>query len=209
MGRTRAAIRPYRPSDLDELYRICLLTGDAGLDATPLYQDPRLLGHIFAAPYGVLEPSLAFVAEDAVGVGGYIVGALDTQAFEERLESEWWPALRGRYPDPAPGLPARRWTSDQQLAHAIHHPWRTDPELAARYPSHLHVNLEPRLQGSGHGTRLTRTLIAALRDGGSRGVHLYVMASNHRAAGFYEHFGFTELPAAEGHLFGLDLQITP
>jgi hypothetical protein len=47
----------------------------------------------------------------------------------------------------------------------IHHPWRTDPELAARYPSHLHVNLESRLQGSGYGTRLTRTLIAALRDG--------------------------------------------
>src|SRR5580700_2330225 len=98
MGRTRARIRPYRPSDLDELYRICLLTGDAGQDATPLYQDPRLLGHIFAAPYGILEPSLAFVAEDAVGVGGYIVGALDTQAFEARLESEWWPGLRGRYP---------------------------------------------------------------------------------------------------------------
>jgi ribosomal protein S18 acetylase RimI-like enzyme len=205
MGRTRARIRPYRPSDLDELYRICLLTGDAGQDATPLYQDPRLLGHIFAAPYGVFEPSLAFVAEDAAGVGGYIVGALDTQDFEERLESEWWPALRGRYPDPTPSLPAGRWTPDQRLAHAIHHPWRTDPELAARYPSHLHLDLESRLQGSGYGTRLTRTLIAALRDGGSRGVHLYVMASNHRAAGFYGHLGFTELPAAEGHLFGLDL----
>ena len=50
MGRGQARIRPYRPSDLDELYRICLLTGDAGQDATALYQDPRLLGHIFAAP---------------------------------------------------------------------------------------------------------------------------------------------------------------
>jgi len=36
-----------------------------------------------------------------------------------------------------------------------------------------------------------------------------VMASNHRAAGFYAHLGFTELPSAHGHLFGLDLQITP
>ena len=106
MGRAPARIRPYRPGDLDELYRICLLTGDAGQDATALYQDPRLLGHIFAAPYGVLEPALAFVAEDAAGVGGYIVGALDTQAFEERLESDWWPGLRSRYPDPAAGLPA-------------------------------------------------------------------------------------------------------
>jgi ribosomal protein S18 acetylase RimI-like enzyme len=209
MGRGQARIRPYRPSDLDELYRICLLTGDAGQDATALYQDPRLLGHIFAAPYGVLEPALAFVAEDAAGVGGYIVGALDTQAFEERLESDWWPGLRGRYPDPAAGLPEGRWTPDQQLAHAIHHPWRSDPEHAACYPTHLHVNLEPRLQGRGYGARLTRTLIAALRDGGSRGVHLYVMASNHRAAGFYGHLGFSELPSAHGHLFGLDLQLTP
>ena len=52
MARAQARIRPYRPSDLDELYRICLLTGDAGQDATALYQDPRLLGHIFAAPTG-------------------------------------------------------------------------------------------------------------------------------------------------------------
>jgi len=68
MNRTRARIRPYRPGDLDALYRICLLTGDAGQDATSHYHDPRLLGHIFAAPYGLFEPSLAFVAEDAAGM---------------------------------------------------------------------------------------------------------------------------------------------
>jgi ribosomal protein S18 acetylase RimI-like enzyme len=94
----------------------------------------------------------------------------------------------------------------------IHHPWPTPDELARRYPSHLHINLLPRLQASGYGSQLTRTLIAALRDQGSWGVHLHVPRSNRHAAGFYRHVGFTELratgaalPAPGVHLFGMDL----
>jgi ribosomal protein S18 acetylase RimI-like enzyme len=215
MDRTSAVIRPYHPRDLDALYRICLLTGDNGQDATSLFHDPRLLGHFFAAPYGLFEPSLAFVAEDAEGAGGYIVGALDTQVFEEQLDGEWWPDLRTRYLDPAPCPPSTRWTPDQQVAYMIHHPWRIPDGLAARYPSHMHINLLPRLQASGHGSLLTRTLIAALRDQGSRGVHLHVPRRNRRAAEFYRHIGFTELLATEAelpapylHLFGMDLQVT-
>jgi hypothetical protein len=83
----RACIRRYRDSDLDDLYRICLQTGDGGKDATSMFEDQRILGHVFAAPYGLFEPSLAFVAEDEAGAGGYIVGALDSRAFEERLEA--------------------------------------------------------------------------------------------------------------------------
>lgn len=210
MERPRARIRPYRPGDLDALYRICLLTGDEGRDASTAYQDPQLLGHFFAAPYGLFEPSLAFVAEDTEGVGGYIVGALDTQAFEERLESQWWPRLRTRYPDPPPSTPAEQFTPDQRVAHMIHHPWRIPDELAARYPSHLHINLLPRLQARGHGSQLTKTLITELRHRGSRGVHLHVSDGNQRAAGFYRHLGFTELAATAGevpylHLFAMDL----
>jgi ribosomal protein S18 acetylase RimI-like enzyme len=211
MDPTETRIRPYRVGDLDDLYRICLLTGDAGQDGTSLYRDPRLLGHIFAAPYGLYAPSLAFVAEDPAGVGGYIVGALDSPAFERQLDSNWWPHLRSRYPEPPPGLPAEQWTPDQRMAAMIHHPLRSPDELARRYPSHLHINLVPRMQASGHGSRLTRTLITALRDQGSCGVHLYVPRSNRRAPGFYRHFGFTELPAPElsglgVHLFGMDLR---
>jgi hypothetical protein len=94
-------IRPYRPADLDDLYRICLLTGDSGADASPVYQDPKLVGHLFAGPYGVLNPETAFVVEDQDGVAGYIIGAIDTRAFEARLEAEWWPNLRPLYADPA------------------------------------------------------------------------------------------------------------
>jgi hypothetical protein len=93
-------IRPVVAADLDALYRIALLTGDSGADASALHKDPRLVGHIYAAPYATLSPETAFVAEDAAGVAGYIVGALDTRAFEARLERDWWPALRAEYADP-------------------------------------------------------------------------------------------------------------
>jgi ribosomal protein S18 acetylase RimI-like enzyme len=112
-----------------------------------MFDDPRILGHVFAAPYGMFEPSLAFVAEDEAGVGGYIVGALDSRAFEERLEAGWWPALRDRYPVPPSGLPPDQWTPD--------------------YASHLHLNLVPRLQSQGLGRQLMHTLMRALREQGS------------------------------------------
>jgi len=203
MDRPVARIRPYRPDDIDALYQICLLTGDLGQDATSLYRDPKLIGHCFAGPYGLFEPSLAFVAEDTAGVAGYVLGALDSQAFEKRLESDWWPQLRDRYPEP--GIPAQQRTPGQRLAHFIHHPGRTPDGLAARYPSHLHIDLLPRLQGRGYGRQLIQTLTAALRERGSRGVHLHVTPGNQRAVSFYRHVGFTELPATDTHLFGMDL----
>lgn len=201
-----ARIRPYEDGDLEDLYRICLLTADNGGDATPLHCDPQLPGHLYAAPYGLFEPSLAFVAEDDAGVGGYVIGALDSHAFEERLESQWWPRLRERYPEPPPPLAPRQWTPDQRSAYRIHHPWHTPDDLAARYPSHLHIDLVPRLQGGGNGSAMIRTLLAALAAQGSPGVHLHTGKANVRAIGFYRHLGFAELSAsALGIIFGLDI----
>lgn len=57
-------IRPYRQSDLDDLYRICLLTGANGGDASHLFTDPMLLGHLHAAAYGWFEPELVGAASD-------------------------------------------------------------------------------------------------------------------------------------------------
>lgn len=200
------SIRPYRPRDLDALYRVCLQTGHNGGDATPLFRDRHLLGHVHAAPYGLFEPSLAFVAQDAEGVGGYVLGALDTVAFEDRLERDWWPRLRGRYPPPPAGLPEDEWTPEQAKAHLIHHPFRTEPEVSRRYPSHLHIDLVPRIRSGGHGRRLIEALTLALRERGSPGVHLGVRHSNERAIGFYRHVGFTELHRTPTALvFAMDL----
>ena len=95
-----AEIRPYQPGDLEDLYGIALATGEAGADATALYRNTRLVGDVFAAPYAVLYPATAFVLEDEAGVAGYVLGALDTRAFEAACEERWWPHLRPLVVDP-------------------------------------------------------------------------------------------------------------
>lgn len=186
-------IRPVQPADIDALYEIALLTGASGKDATHLYKDGRLVGHIWAAPYAQLEPESAFVAVDDEGVAGYIVGTVDTPAFDLKLEAEWWPGLRPQYADPSPER-AAEWNADEIAAFIIHHPRRTPRAIIERYPSHLHINLLPRLQGQGMGAKLMTRWLDTMRGAGSRGVHLGVSPVNDRALGFYRAYGFEELP---------------
>lgn len=182
-------IRALRPNDLDDLYRICLATAAEGAAA---YRDRKLVGHVYAAPYAVLSPGSVFVVEDAQGVGGYIVGAPDTRDFEARLEAEWWPGLRELYSDPSDATRAE-WSPDQLMIYRIHHPAHTPEKIVERYPSHLHINLLPRLRGRGFGRRLMEQWLRTVREMGSCGAHLAVGAANLRAIGFYRACGFREL----------------
>lgn len=183
-----ARIRSFRPSDLPALYDICLKTGDSGADASSLHDDPRILGEIYAAPYAVLEPELALVAEDEDGVAAYIIGTADTRAFEARCTAEWWPQLRARYADTA-AIPSWKRTHDQWSAYQIHHPFAVPDPVVAAAPAHLHIDLLPRLQGQGLGKAL---LDAWLPNVGGR-AHLGCSAKNHRALRFYDRYGFRRL----------------
>ncbi len=185
-------LRPYQPRDLPVLFRICLATAAAGADASKLYRDPLLVGHVFAAPYAILAPECCLVTEDRDGVGGYIVGATDTAAFEARLETEWWPQLRDAYPDP-PACAAWESTLDPLIMRLIHGPVRTPGRIAGPYPAHLHINLLPRLQGRGRGRALIDRWLERMRERGSHGAHLAVGLANARAIAFYHRYGFREL----------------
>ncbi len=185
------SIRPYRSDDLDALYDICLKTGDSGEDATRLYDDPKLLGHLYAAPYATLEPDLTFVLEDSAGVCGYILGAFDSKVFDERLGREWFPALREQYPKPG-GNP-KNWTRGERMMNEFYEYDPDDDKLLTDYPSHLHIDLLPRAQGQGYGRRMLEQVMDTLRWRGSPGAHLGVSALNPRARDFYAGLGFREL----------------
>lgn len=196
------SIRPYRPADLAALYDICVRTGAAGQDATAMVDDPTLFGELWSAPYGVLEPEHALVLDAGDGRAvGYVLGALDTRAFEARCAVDWWPGAQARHPLTADG---RRL--DDLLVHVIHHPHTADPEVLARFPSHLHIDLLPEVQGHGWGRQMMDALFALLARDGSIGVHWGVSKDNHPALGFYRHLGAIEVGGdTMTHRFGWPL----
>jgi GNAT superfamily N-acetyltransferase len=193
-----AAIRAFRPADLDTLYAISLATGDAGADASALYEDGRLIGHIYSAPYAVLEPQLALVVEDDAGVAGFAVGTPDTRRWHDRLEAEWWPALRRQYADPS-AIPSDRWSADQHRAFLIHHPARAPRPVVERYPAHMHLSLSPRLQGRGTGAVLFSAWMAAAARRGVTATHVGVNRANARGLRFWSSRGFERLELPSAH----------
>lgn len=188
-------VRPYQPKDFGAVYEVCLKTGDAGQDATHFHNDPKALGHLYVGPYVTLEPSLAFVLEDELGVCGYVLGALNTATFNKRYVEEWLPPLRQVYPDPT-GDP-KTWTFDERLYHDIHHPDVKSYSALEPYPSHLHIDLLPRAQGQGNGTKMMATLLEVLKKQGSRAVFLAMHPDNTRAFQFYQKLGFHVIEDAE------------
>ena len=189
---TDAVIRPARDGDAPGAYRVCLHTGDYGGDGEPLYRtDPDALGRIYVGPYLTFEPGLSLILEDAAGICGYALAALDSRAFYRRYENEWRPDLRERFP--APTGDSTRWTPLQRVYQTYHQPDYFCPDPYDRYPSHLHIDLLPRVQRRGYGRRMMHQLFDLLARRGSAGVHLGVSILNTRARSFYSHLGFREL----------------
>lgn len=188
--------RLARADDIDALFAISLATGSAGADASHLYRDGRLLGYIYSAPYACLDPDLAVVAEDDAGVAGFVVGAVDTSAWEARLEREWWPGLRVQFP--APDGPPESWTADQRRHAMIHHPEPAPANVVRDHPAHLHLNLLPRMQHRGVGTMLLRAWLTRAADRGAQSVHVGVNRGNALAFRFWERHGFQPLTADRG-----------
>ena len=178
-------IRPYHPSDITSLYRICLITGDSGKDASNIYYDPDLLGHIYAAPYVVYEPDLCFVATNSDKPYGYILGTRDSVQFFEKCEKEWFPILRNQY-----DLPSEEDDSKEAIIiRRLHQKFEAEPDLK-NYPAHLHIDLLPQAQGHGLGRKLIEVFIERLGDLNVKGLHLGVGKKNENAIKFYKRVGF-------------------
>ena len=137
------------------------------------------------------SPSWRLMLVDQEGIVGYALGALNSQSFFDRYETEWRPQLCAEFPDPI-GSP-ESWSRVEEVYHLYHHPDYFCPEPYEAYPSHLHIDLLARAQGLGYGRRMIQELIARLRARGSAGVHLGMSAVNDRAYGFYRRLGFEEL----------------
>jgi GNAT superfamily N-acetyltransferase len=190
-------IRPFRSADLEALYAISLATGHEGRDASHLYADGRLMGHIYSAPYALLEPRLTLVVEDGEGVAGFVVGTPDTEKWHERLETEWWPKLRREYVDPS-AIPSNQRSADQRRAFTIHRPERHPKPVVEAYPAHVHLNLSARIQGRGAGTWLFSEWMARASRQGVKAIHVGINGANVRAVRFWSRQGFDHLQLPNG-----------
>lgn len=187
-------VRSARLDDLPAIYRIC---DDSGPFDGPGSRSPELLGHVYAGPYVVGPATRSVVVVDDHGVAGYLLCALDSDAFEEWRDAMWWPGLRADYPLALQG----RSRADQEVVELIHSPPVAPASIAAQYPAHLHIDLLPRLQGRGIGGQLVRDLIDELGARGISGLHLDVGSDNAGAIAFYRRLGFSELAKGSDSIF--------
>jgi ribosomal protein S18 acetylase RimI-like enzyme len=191
-------IRPYRPADHDAVYDVCVRTGAASQDARGLYSTDDLVPDIYAGPYLLLEPDLAFVLDNGQRAVGYVIGTADTEGFVLAYAERWIPLLRQRYRPPVRGTPdaAPESQEERQLANMFDPERLIRPELAP-HPAHLHINLLPDYQGGGFGRLMVGRFLAAAAAQGAPSAHLAVYTSNTAARGFYTRLGWTEIVAAD------------
>ena len=178
-------IRPYHPSDLTALYKICLQTANSGGDATKHFNNPDLVGHFYLAPYVLYEPEVAFVVTNNNEPCGYIVGTKDSQKFFEKCEKDWLPILRDRYPL----SDENNQLHDIRIIKRIHEGHIVKKEVMD-YPAHLHINLLPETQGQGIGRKIMDIFLNNLKELNVPALHLEVGKANSGAVKYYERVGF-------------------
>ena len=183
------SIRSYKSADTSAVYEICLKTGNSGQDATHLFSDPLVLGHIYVGPYMEFEPQSVFILEDDQGPCGYIMGVLDSQTYYQWMHSEWLPKIRVNYKKPT-GNPDT-WDETEKITDLLFHP--VSQRLLPDYPAHLHIDLLLRAQGKGQGKLLMDRFIDYLKYNKIPGLHLELSSNNDRAFNFYRKYGIEEL----------------
>ena len=194
-------LRAATEEDGGALVDICVRTGGAGgTDASAMFaRDPGILGERYALPYLRLEPELCAVAvESETGyIVGYAVATLDTGEFCARIQVDYLPGVRDRYPDPHQ---KPRGGLDRRGPRRAGSTRSTVRSAAAGAGRRLLRGAPARARAAGGAARrswhrLATELLGRLREAGARGCHAAVSAADVRARRFAEALGFRPLPA--------------
>lgn len=153
-------------------------------------------------PFLTMNPAYTLIIENREQsvITGFICGAPDAKQFHQNALMGWWPCLAEKYPkveleERCKGLPSQVQDALKEHAKTIHN---TDddecpPDVLVQYPSIMVCCIWPvnAQEYFSLAKRLATVLFAALRSGGSFGVHTWVEKRNSAAQEFYTKLGFT------------------
>ncbi len=179
MEERKIVVRPYRAEDHDQVQGVCV-----GASDDPMFQSEqmkKLMLTAFCDYYIEQEPENCFVAAEGDRVAGYILCAENSKQWAEDFTRLYVPDLENN--------PAKVFF-DGIMASPL--------KYADTYPAHLHIDLLPKYQRQGLGTRLMDALIAHLKEKGIPGVMLGVARDNEKGQNFYRKYGFSVVEEAEG-----------
>jgi ribosomal protein S18 acetylase RimI-like enzyme len=195
------AIRKATEADTDALFRVCLLTADAGKSAVGLFDYPELPGLTYAVPYLTRKATFAYVLEedDTKEVVGYVVGSHDTREYEEDVIQNWFPvhAIRYLYGSPFDNPDIKEGDKAYIKRYLNPSVFRTFDWSIAFSPAHIHINLLDKHQRKGWGRRLIGKAVEHLKEKGLDGLWVGVDPRNEEAKKFYKRIGFEEIKGGE------------
>ncbi len=182
-------IRHYQPTDEQGVNELAADTAFFGEPVEAFLEDRTLFTDAFARYYTQHEASLAWVAENADGLTGFLFGCADTTS-----QAKHWrrfiiggvlvKAIAGKY---RLGKKTAGFAGGMLAGMLRGEEARVDLNV---FPAHLQIDVRQGFRGEGVGRRLIEAYLEQLRQLHARGVHLETTSHNAAACYLYEKVGF-------------------
>lgn len=165
-------IRPYLPSDEQEVYNVCIKTCKDGLEDNQIYPEKYkdLQGDRIVGPYITIHPEFCLVVEDDSGVVGYACASPDYKKFRVKQELAWIPEMCEKYLNE--GTEELSKLAQEAIAHF--HNFKEEIYVSSpTHPSSMICSLLPSVLDQSVSKRLVTCLLAALRANGKYIFHIF------------------------------------
>ncbi len=183
-------IRLYQEKDKENVRRICYET----VSSERLKDKLNIVTLMYADFYLETEPENVFVAtNDNDECIGYVLCSKNAKVYEENWKKAYYKKLKKLNP---------MFVLIQKFSVS------TYKKLEKKgYPAHLHIDIDPKAQRLGLGTKLIDTLVSHLKSQGVSGVCLDCAADNIKGNAFYQKYGFELLEESKtGNVYGLKIE---
>jgi hypothetical protein len=178
-------IRLYTPTDRMAVERIAADTAFFGAPVEAFLDDRRVFIDGMCTYYIEFEPEHLWVAATEAGsvpagtVAGYLFGCVDTTPHSRIWTRRILPRLILRTLTGHYRLGRKTWRYSLAALGAARRGQFPGADLA-RYPAHLHINMDARFRGEGGGRGLMEAYLGQLSALGVRGVHLHTTSGGGR-----------------------------